>query len=119
MDSETRRRRIRETIAAIPEGSVASYGQVAELAGIARGARQVAYVLRTLPSGHRLPWHRVLRSSGHIALPADSRAYRTQRDRLRDEGVRVVSGRVNMRTYRWQPDLDELIWAPPPDLGDL
>ncbi len=119
MDSETRRRRIRETIAAIPAGSVASYGQVAELAGIARGARQVAYVLRTLPKGHRLPWHRVLRSSGHIAMAPDSPGYRKQRDRLRDEGVRVESGRVNMRTYRWQPDLDELIWAPPVDLDEL
>ncbi len=115
MDSETRRRRIRETIAAIPEGRVASYGQIAELAGLARGARQVAYVLKTLPAGHRLPWHRVLRSSGHIALATGSSGYRMQRDRLRDEGVRVESGRVNMRTYRWQPDLDELIWAPPPE----
>jgi methylated-DNA-protein-cysteine methyltransferase-like protein len=119
VDSETRRRRIRETIAAIPKGAVASYGQVAELAGIARGARLVAYVLRTLPAGHRLPWHRVLRSSGQIALPPGSTGFRTQRDRLRDEGVRVESGRVNMRTYRWQPDLDELIWAPPVDWEDV
>jgi methylated-DNA-protein-cysteine methyltransferase-like protein len=112
MDRETRVARIRETIASIPAGTVASYGQVAELAGVPRGARQVGYALRNLPAGHALPWHRVLRSSGQIALPADSPGYRTQRDRLRAEGVTVKSGRVDMRRFRWQPDIDELLWGP-------
>ena len=118
MDRHARDLRIRAAIAAIPPGRVASYGQVAELAGVPRGARQVGYVLRTLPAGHTLPWHRVLRSSGRIALPPDSPAYDEQRDRLRAEGVRVESGRVDMRRYRWQPDLDELIWGPGFEAGD-
>ena len=115
VDREARTARIRETIAAIPPGTVASYGQIAEIAGVARGARQVGYALRTLPSGHHLPWHRVLRASGHIALDPDSEGFREQRDRLRAEGVCVEAGRVDMRRFRWQPDLDELIWAPPID----
>ena len=105
-------RRIRDTICDIPAGNVASYGQIAEIAGIPRGARQVGYALRHLPKGHSVPWHRVLRSSGRIAFDRDSRPYRTQRDRLRDEGVIVSDGRVDMKTYRWQPDLDELLWKP-------
>lgn len=112
MDREERTRRIVATIRDIPEGRVASYGQVAELAGLPRGARQVGYVLRHLPSGQELPWHRVLRASGAIAFPQGSRGFREQVRRLRDEDVPVSRGRVNMRRWQWQPDLDELIWRP-------
>ncbi len=112
MDRETRNRRIYSVIEDIPEGCVASYGQIAELAGVPRGARQVAYALRCLPQGHALPWFRIITASGKLAFAADSSAFRTQRDRLRDEGVRVENGKVNMREFRWQPDLDELLWKP-------
>ena len=86
MDRETRMRRIWETIQDIPRGSVANYGQVAEIAGIPRGARQVGYALRHSPKDLALPWHRVITSSGKSAFDPDSRAYRTQRDRLAGEG---------------------------------
>lgn len=115
MDAADRRRRIYRVIADIPAGSVASYGQVAELAGIPRGARQVAYALRCLPKGHSLPWFRIITASGRLAFAADSRPFRTQRDRLRAEGVRVENGRVDMTIFRWQPDLDELLWKPGED----
>lgn len=105
-------RRIWETIADIPPGRVASYGQVAEIAGIPRGARQVGYALRHSPAGLELPWHRVITASGKSAFDRDSRAFRRQRDRLADEGVPMMNGRVDMGTYRWQPDLDELLWKP-------
>ena len=111
-------RRIRDTICDIPKGSVASYGQIAEIAGIPRGARQVGYTLRNLPEGHSVPWHRVVQSAGTIAFDKDSRQFRTQRDRLRDEGVRVTDGRVDMRRHRWQPVLDELLWKPNPAWDD-
>ncbi len=104
--------RIRETIADIPRGNVASYGQIAEIAGIPRGARQVGYALRTLPDGHSVPWYRVLQASGRIAFDPDSRQFAEQRKRLEGEGVPVVGGRVDMSRYRWQPDLDELLWKP-------
>ncbi len=111
-ERERRYKRIRETIADIPRGNVASYGQIAEIAGIPRGARQVGYALRTLPEGHEVPWHRVLQSSGRIAFDPDSRQFATQRRRLESEGVAVIGGRVDMKRYRWQPDLDELLWKP-------
>lgn len=118
MDRTTRLERIWETIRDIPEGSVASYGQVADIAGIPRGARQVGYALRNLPKGHDVPWHRVLQSSGRIAFENGSRGYREQRRRLIEEDVVVVAGRVDMQRFRWQPDLDELLWKPSPAWDD-
>lgn len=109
---DARARRILATIRDIPRGSVASYGQIAELAGIPRGARQVGYVLRRLPEGEGVPWHRVVRSSGHIAFDTNSPQFREQADRLMLEDVSVIGGRVDMRQYRWQPELDELLWKP-------
>ena len=105
-------RRIWETIAEIPPGSVANYGQVAEIAGIPRGARQVGYALRHVPAGMELPWHRVVQASGRSAFDPNSRAFRRQRDRLAEEGVTMLNGRIDMKRYRWQPDLDELLWKP-------
>ena len=110
MDREERTRRITNTIRDIPKGCVASYGQIAEIAGVPRGARQVGYVLRQLPAGHGLPWHRVLRASGEIAFPRESPGFREQVRLLGNEDVPVSDGRVNMRRWQWQPDLDELLW---------
>ncbi len=112
MDRIARMHRIWETIRDIPRGNVASYGQVAEIAGIPRGARQVGYALRNLPEEHDVPWHRVLQASGRIAFAKGSRGYREQRKRLLEEDVAVIAGRVDMQKYRWQPDLDELLWKP-------
>lgn len=112
LDRETRMRRIWETIQEIPEGCVANYGQVAEVAGIPRGARQVSYALRHTPDDLQLPWHRVITSSGKIAFDPNSRHFKMQRDRLIEEGVPVLKGKVDIRKYRWEPDLDELLWKP-------
>ena len=105
-------RRIWETIADIPAGRVANYGQVAEIAGIPRGARQVGYALRHTPKDLQLPWHRVVQSAGTIAFRKGSRAFDEQKKRLSKEGVPVLSGRIDMNRYRWRPDLDELLWKP-------
>jgi methylated-DNA-protein-cysteine methyltransferase-like protein len=105
-------------IAAIPAGQVASYGQIAALAGLPRGARQVARALRYAPAELGLPWHRVIAVNGRIAIPASSPGYRTQISRLRAEGIVVNAGRVDMRVYRWAPRLDELLWGPMPDLPE-
>jgi methylated-DNA-protein-cysteine methyltransferase-like protein len=112
MTREDRIRRILATIRDVPEGSVASYGQIAEIAGIPRGARQVGFALRQLPENHDVPWHRVIMATGAIAFAPGSRAFLEQCERLRKENVMVASGRVDMRKYRWQPDLDELLWKP-------
>ncbi len=112
LDRDARMRRIWDTIEDIPSGSVANYGQIAEIAGVPRGARQVAYALRHTPKGRELPWHRVITASGKIAFEAGSRHFRLQRDRLTGEGVTVVNGKVNMKKFRWEPGLDELLWKP-------
>ena len=68
MDRQARLARIYETIRDIPEGSVASYGQIAEIAGIPRGARQVGWALRQLSDSQNVPWYRVITASGRIAF---------------------------------------------------
>ena len=108
MTPEERERRVVEAVRDIPAGAVASYGQVADLAGIPRGARQVGYVLRTTAAD--IPWHRVLTASGRIAFAEGSRQFREQARRLRAEEIAVTKGRVDMRRHRWRPDIDELIW---------
>lgn len=110
-----RNQRIWATIRDIPRGCVASYGQIAEIAGIPRGARQVGYALRHLPDGHEVPWHRVITASGRIAFNSGSDAFDRQVSRLLQEDVPVANGRVDMQRFRWQPDLDEMLWKPRPD----
>ncbi len=106
-----RHQRIREVVAAIPYGSVASYGEVAERAGVPRGARQVGRVLRETPDDVVLPWYRVLRADGRIAFPPGSHAFREQSRRLRAESVKVVKGRVEMARHGWRHDLDAELWG--------
>jgi methylated-DNA-protein-cysteine methyltransferase-like protein len=104
--------RIWDTICDVPQGKVASYGQIAEVAGIPRGARQVGYALRHLPERSRVPWYRVLQASGKIAFDKDTPQYEEQKKRLQQDDVVVIAGKVDMQKYRWQPDLDELLWKP-------
>lgn len=112
MDRAARLARIYDTIRDIPKGKVASYGQIAEIAGIPRGARQVGWALRQLPAGHDVPWYRVITSSGRIAFESGTPQFKEQRKLLMKDNVPVIGGRVDMRKYRWQPDLDELLWKP-------
>lgn len=107
-----RNERIWATICDIPEGYVASYGQIAGIAGIPRGARQVGYALRHLPKGSKVPWYRVIQASGTIAFRSGSDAFNEQSTRLMLEDVAILKGRIDMKKYRWQPDLDELLWKP-------
>jgi methylated-DNA-protein-cysteine methyltransferase related protein len=86
--------KVRELIAQIPEGSVATYGDIAELAH-APSPRMVGAILAE--DGHDLPWHRVLRANGTPAPHLEEE----QLERLRAEGVLADGNKVNMRTYRW------------------
>ncbi|WMS86509.1 MGMT family protein [Pleionea litopenaei] len=92
----------------IPKGSVASYGQVADLAGLPRRARLVGKVLREADDSS-LPWHRVLRANGTIAFEAQSEQGQHQTARLNQEGIVVVSNKVDLKKYQWQPSLTEIL----------
>ena len=121
--SSTWDQKIWNVVAAIPSGRVASYGQVAELAGIGRAARMIGQSLGRAPDRATLPWHRVLNAQGRISIPKSSRAHKEQIRRLTSEGVIVDNGKVDMKRYRWEPDLDELLWGPaafggPAESGD-
>ena len=103
-DEPTLAERIWQVIALIPKGRVATYGQVAELAGLPGAARRVGRVLSQLPNGSRIPWHRVINASGGISLPPRSDGYARQRARLEREGVRFnASGRIPLRRFKWDP----------------
>ena len=102
--------RILSAIYAIPAGEVAGYGEVAARAGLPGRARLAARVLSENADA-RLPWHRVLRSDGRIAFPADAPQFAEQCQRLRAEGVTVVDGRV--RGISAAASVDEQLWGPP------
>jgi methylated-DNA-protein-cysteine methyltransferase-like protein len=95
-------------VARIPRGRVATYGQVARLAGMPGAARTVGWALRALPDGARIggrpvPWHRVINAEGRTsprATDADGECAR-QIERLRREGVRILGGVVDMRRHAW------------------
>ncbi|WP_166263163.1 MGMT family protein [Marinobacter caseinilyticus] len=98
-----REQMIWQVVCAIPPGRVASYGQVSRFAGLEGLARFVGRTMSRLPDGSDVPWHRVLKSDGRIAFPADSSRYAEQCQRLKSEGVDVLNGRVAMKQFGWTP----------------
>ena len=100
--------RIYQVILLIPAGYVASYGQVADLAGLPRQARFVSKVLKLAPDPLNLPWHRIVSSQNKISIPKSSQLYQEQKQRLLAEGV-IFKGEQILPTNRWQPDLYTLL----------
>ena len=92
--------RVWQVVSMIPEGKVATYGQVAALAGMPAHARFVGAVLRRLPPGTRLPWHRVVNAGLRSSLGGEGEA--EQKRRLASEGVAFVGRRV-ANACRWSP----------------
>ena len=101
MSMSTPNERIWLIIAAIPYGHVATYGQVATLAGLPNAARIVGRILSNLPTGTKLPWHRVVNARGEISLTG-AQATR-QKKLLVQEGVTVTRKRVSFAEFGWQP----------------
>jgi methylated-DNA-protein-cysteine methyltransferase-like protein len=88
----------------IPRGRVATYGQVAALAGFPGRARQVGYALSALDIDASVPWHRVVNAAGRVSLRSSgSGGAMVQRMRLEQEGVTIRGGRVPLGEYRWEP----------------
>lgn len=96
--------RVYAVVRRIPKGKVATYGQVAGLAGLGRNARQVGYALHALRSEHGVPWHRVVNAQGRISLGPMGGADVTQRLRLEREGVKFNGrGRIDLEVFGWKP----------------
>jgi methylated-DNA-protein-cysteine methyltransferase-like protein len=95
--------RIYEVIRRIPRGRVATYGQVADLAGIPGQPRRIGYALSALAPDSGIPWHRVINAQGKISFPPRSAHEKLQRRLLTQEGVVFDStGHTNLSLFRWR-----------------
>ena len=102
MTSDTYRR-IYSVVRRIPKGRVATYGQVAALAGLPGHARQVGYALHALAENTRVPWHRVINAKGEISFRSAVGGHHEQLMRLERENVEFDQrNRVNLSRYRWE-----------------
>lgn len=98
------RQKIYALVSRIPEGTVATYGQIAERVGV--GPRQVGRALAEMPGGIACPWHRVINARGEVSPRSGSKvAHLKQRRLLEREGIVFRSGRVDLEVYRWHPDV--------------
>ena len=107
-------RQIWQTVQAIPVGKVASYGQIADLAGLPGRARLVGKSLGHVPKngwqGQSVPWYRVINAQGKISLPVGSEGFEKQKQLLQDEQVVVIGARIKLKEFQWQPDITELLF---------
>ena len=98
---QTSEERILKVLRAVPSGRIASYGQIARIAGLPRNARQVGAILKKLPAGSDVPWHRIVNARGIISSRGDN-CEKRQRILLQLEGIRVDdSHRIDVRIYGW------------------
>jgi len=106
--------RIWQTVQLIPYGYVATYGQVADLAGLPGRARLVGKALGKVPEmgwkNSPVPWFRVINSQGKISFPVENQSFLKQKQLLQDEQVVVNGARIKLPEFQWQPDLAELLF---------
>jgi len=103
-DSAQGYRNIYRVVRRISRGKVATYGQIAVLAGIPRQARQVGYALHALPHGSDVPWQRVINRKGEVSERSMPGVEAMQRAVLESEGVVFdTGGRVDLARYQWCP----------------
>jgi methylated-DNA-protein-cysteine methyltransferase-like protein len=88
-----------QIVASIPKGSVATYGQIAKLAGYPSHARYVGATLKKLPEDSVLPWHRVINAKGELSFPVDGQQYQKQRALLEAEGIEFKSFKLSLSRY--------------------
>ena len=93
--------RVRAVVRRIPYGQVASYGQIAQIAGGCT-ARMVGFCLASLPAGSDVPWQRVINSQGRISPRGGGPGALLQRELLLEEGVEFSpAGRISFRRFGW------------------
>ncbi len=96
--------RVLETIRNIPTGKVMTYGQIAQLSGSPRGARQVVRILHSMSGKYQLPWHRVINAKGALSFKDDEQ-FMVQQLRLQMEGVEFSQdGRISLAVFQHHPD---------------
>ena len=96
---------VMDLVAQIPQGKVATYGQIAALAGFPKHARQVGYLLARTPEDQQLPWHRVINAQGMISERRKHGYQDYQRLLLEEEGIEVgLHGKIKLKDYLWQPN---------------
>jgi methylated-DNA-protein-cysteine methyltransferase-like protein len=103
--SSTAYERVYGVVKRIPQGRLATYGQVAALAGLGGHARLVGYALSALHDDCSVPWHRVINSRGEVSPRSNPYFEELQRALLEREGLRTDErGRFSLRRYRWRPE---------------
>lgn len=107
--TDNKYQRIWQTVLQIPAGKVASYGQIADLAGLPGRARLVGKALGYAPKELQIPWFRVLRSDRSLAFAPGSDTAEEQRQHLLAEGVILKNYRARRQDI-WQPDFAELLF---------
>jgi len=105
-DSPTKR--IYEAVKRIPKGCVATYGQVAAMAGDKKMARAVGNALHKNPDPEHIPCYRVVNSKGELAGAFAFGGETVQEDRLMADGIEVVNGKVDLNKYQMKDEVDEL-----------
>ncbi|ENU27499.1 hypothetical protein F992_01123 [Acinetobacter modestus] len=88
----------------IPYGKVATYGQIAKLAGLPKHARLVGYVLKHLDKSSEIPWYRVINSQGKISVTRiNQQGENVQQSLLEQEGIYLPNGKVSLKEFSWMP----------------
>ena len=103
MDNNDREIRLYTVIEGIPVGKVATYGQIASLAGLPGAARLVGKILSGLPTETSLPWHRVINAAGKISMPEGSDSFNEQKKRLTTENIILTGSQISLKQYLWKP----------------
>ena len=103
MDNNDREIRLYTVIQGIPVGKVATYGQIASLAGLPGAARLVGKILSGLPADTSLPWHRVINAAGKISMPEGSDSFNEQKKRLTTENIILTGSQIILKQYLWKP----------------
>lgn len=104
-DADSLYKRIYAVVKKIPRGKVASYGQVARVAGLERHARMVGYALHALSESdvEKVPWHRVINAQGYISIRSNPLAAQIQRKLLEHEGVEFTKNdKVDFNKFGWK-----------------
>ncbi len=89
----------------IPQGKVATYGQIAALISAPRAARQVGWALHLMPENQNIPWHRVINSKGYISTTCLDHPAELQKKLLEKEEIEI-----KRKNNLWQIDLKKYLW---------